>query len=103
VPAFIRLVCFEPLLQNLADSVDLEGINWVIIGKRTNSGGVKEFQPNKVWVDKLIAKAREYDIPVFLKPSMTRRRWYPEPIEETPYEKIRQKMDAEKLKQGRLN
>jgi protein gp37 len=95
VPAFIRLVCFEPLLEDLSEDVDLTGIGWIIIGKRTRQGRTAEFQPDKIWVDKLIAKARELDIPVFLKPSMTGRRWYPEPIEETPYERIREELQTQ--------
>ena len=95
VPAFIRLVCFEPLLEDLSEEVDLTGIGWIIIGKRTRQGRTPEFKPSKIWVDNLIAKARELNIPVFLKPSMTDRRWYPEPIEETPYDYIRTMMLAE--------
>lgn len=95
VPAFIRLVCFEPLLEDVSPIVDLEGIGWVIIGKRTRQGRTPEFTPNKIWVDNLIAKARELNIPVFLKPSMTGRQWYPEPIEETPYERIRGAMQTQ--------
>ncbi len=97
VPAFTRMVCFEPLLEDVSDLVDLEGIGWIIIGKRTRQGKTPEFMPEKGWVDRLIAKAREQDIPVFLKPSMTgpagcmkKSGW--EVIQETPYERIREVM-----------
>ena len=100
VPAFIRMVCFEPLLEDVSEFVDLEGIGWIIIGRRTKQGRTPAFMPEKEWVDKLIAMARELDIPVFLKPSMTAwpemefsAGW--EPIEETPYERIREALQPQ--------
>jgi len=96
VPAFIRLVCFEPLLEDLSEDVNLTGIGWIIIGKRTRQGRIPEFKPEKRWVNALIAKAREQDIPVFIKPNLDpHRQWYPEPIEETPYDYIWTTMLAE--------
>ena len=91
MPTFTKLVCFEPLLEDVSDIVDLTGINWIIIGKRTRQGRTSEFMPEKEWVDKLIAKARELDIPVFLKPSMTATVGWKQ-IQETPYEGIRRVM-----------
>ena len=91
VDAGTKLVCFEPLLEDVSDLVDLTGINWIIIGKRTRQGKTSEFMPEKEWVDKLIAKARELDIPVFLKPSMTDPAGW-EAIQETPYARIREVM-----------
>ena len=91
VDAFTKLVCFEPLLEDVSDLVDLTGINWIIIGKRSRQGRTPEFMPEREWVDKLIAKARELDIPVFLKPSMTTSAGW-EQIQETPYERIRRVM-----------
>ncbi|MCK4267115.1 MAG: DUF5131 family protein, partial [Thermoplasmata archaeon] len=92
--AFIRMVCFEPLLEDVSDLVDLTGIGWIIIGKRTRQAHILEFTPEKEWVDALVAKARELDIPVFLKPSMTLpQRW--EAIQETPYDYIKTTMLAE--------
>jgi protein gp37 len=96
VPAF-RLVCFEPLLEDVSDLVDLTGIGWIIIGKRTKQRKIPEFTPEWEWVDRLITKARELDIPVFLKPSMTfPAGWVP--IQETPYDYIRTTMLAEVIK-----
>lgn len=96
VDAFIRLVCFEPLLEDISDFVDLTGIGWIIIGKRTRQGRIPEFRPEKRWVDALIVKARKQDIPVFVKPNLDpHRQWYPEPIEETPYDYIWTTMLAE--------
>ncbi|KKN63856.1 hypothetical protein LCGC14_0497340 [marine sediment metagenome] len=91
MPTFTRMVCFEPLLEDLSEYVDLTGIQWIIIGKRTKQVGTPAFMPEKEWVDKLVAMARELDIPVFLKPSMTGPAGW-EQIEETPYERIREAM-----------
>ena len=98
VPAFTRLVCFEPLLEDVSDLVDLTGIQWIIIGKRTKQIGTPEFMPEKEWVDKLIAMARELNIPVFLKPSMTDPVGW-EQIQETPYERIREATREKSLKE----
>ena len=94
VPAFIRMVCFEPLLEDVSDMVDLTGIGWIIIGKRTRQKEIPEFTPEKEWVDALIAKARRLDIPVFLKPSMTAPAGW-ESIQETAYDYIKTTMLAE--------
>ena len=91
VPAFTKLVCFEPLLEDVSDLVDLTGINWIIIGKRTRQGKTPEFMPEKEWVNKLIAKAWELDIPVFLKPSLTESEGR-YPVQQTPYARIREVM-----------
>ncbi len=98
VPAFTRMVCFEPLLEDVSDLVDLEGIGWIIIGKRTRQGRTPEFMPEKEWVDKLIAKAWERNIPVFLKPSMTDPAGW-EQIQETPYARIREAMRVKTLQE----
>ena len=101
VPAFTRMVCFEPLLEDLSEEVDLTGIGWIIIGKRTRQGKIPEFMPEKEWVDRLVAKARELDIPVFLKPAMTgiTDRWPTgwDPIQETPYERIRKALQPQQI------
>lgn len=100
VKVFTRLVCFEPLLEDVSDLVDLTGIHWVIIGKRTKQIGTPEFMPEKEWVDRLIAKARELSIPVFLKPSMTAPVGW-EQIQEMPYARIREAMRVKTLDEYR--
>ena len=100
VPALVRLVCFEPLLEDLSEDVSLNSIDWIIIGKRTKQRGIPEFTPEKVWVDALITKAREQEIPVFIKPNL--HQLYPEPIEETPYNYIRTTMLAEEEGSGEI-
>jgi len=64
VHAGIRFVSFEPLLRALPVDVSLEGIDWIIIGKLTGSKRVKLYPS---WVNRLLHRAGEYDIPVFMK------------------------------------
>lgn len=59
--AKVKFVSFEPLLENV--NLDLNGLNWIIIGAQTNP----ERQPEKEWVDKLVTQARQNDIKVFMK------------------------------------
>jgi protein gp37 len=73
--ASVKFVSFEPLLEEI--DVDLTGIDWVIIGANSNRGVAK---PPKEWADKLIAKARELGIAVFIKNNYS----YPERIKEFP-------------------
>jgi len=59
--AMIKFVSFEPLLGEV--KLDLDGVQWIIIGARTNP----EKQPKKEWVQRLIDEARSHNIPIFLK------------------------------------
>lgn len=58
----IRFISFEPLLENI--NCDLNGINWVIIGKLTGS---RKIELQNEWVENLIKQATEKDIPIFIK------------------------------------
>ena len=54
-------------------------IDWLIIGGRTKSTGMKEGQPDWEWVEKLQFKAREDNVKIYFKPNMeVRPREYPE-------------------------
>lgn len=73
--ASIKFVSFEPLLEEL--EVDLNGLNWIIIGANSSRGAIK---PKKEWADKLISQARTLGIPVWIKNNYG----YPEKIKEFP-------------------
>lgn len=60
--AGIVFVSFEPLLGPI--EVDLEGIDWVIIGKLTGSRKVKL---DMSWVMDISAECNRHKIPVFMK------------------------------------
>ena len=72
----IKFVSFEPLLSPI-DFVDLDGIDWVIIGGCT---GVQPSTPHESWVKSLISMARIAGASVFLKNNL---RW-PTKIQEFP-------------------
>lgn len=67
--AEVKFVSFEPLYEDLGD-VNLDGVDWVIIGaqKRPN------LQPRKEWVFDLVSKARSVGADVFLKNNLSCRR-----------------------------
>ena len=61
----IKFISFEPLLENIDFSeVDLRGIDWIIVGKLTGS---KKIKLQEIWVENILSKARENDIPIFIK------------------------------------
>jgi len=66
---------FEPLLGPI--NVDLNGIQWIIIGKLTGSKRVKL---QRWWVEGLILDARKLGIPIFMKNNLG----YDNPIQEFP-------------------
>ncbi len=62
-PAAVRFISAEPLVDDLP-SLDLTGIDWLIIGGESGPGS----RPMEVaWVEGLIEKARESDTAVFVK------------------------------------
>ena len=62
----VRFISFEPLLGEIGE-INLEDINWVIIGKLT---GAKKIPIKKVWVADIIAQCKEREIPVFVKDNL---------------------------------
>jgi protein gp37 len=64
VQADVVFASFEPLLEKLPSSADLQGLDWIIIGKLTGS---RKVQLDLAWVWDLLARADRLDIPVFIK------------------------------------
>ena len=63
VPAKVRFLSIEPLLEDLGE-LDLTGIHWVIIGGESGPG----FRPiRQEWVDPIIAQCRAAGVAVFFK------------------------------------
>jgi protein gp37 len=58
----MKVISFEPLLEDMGD-VDLDGINWVIIGAQTRP----TVKPDNYWVWSLRNEAILHDISVFMK------------------------------------
>jgi protein gp37 len=71
---WFRFISFEPLLGEVA--ADLFGIDWIIIGARTNP----TLLPKSEWIQRIIDRA--HGTPVFLKDSVV---WYwPEKLRQIP-------------------
>jgi len=64
VKAGVVFVSFEPLLEMLPIEISLGGIDWIIIGKLTGS---KKMKLDPRWVNRILHRAKEYNIPVFMK------------------------------------
>ena len=64
VKAGVRFVSFEPLLGALPGYVNLDGLDWIIIGKLTGSKKVK-LDPD--WIDEILTQALQLGIPIFMK------------------------------------
>lgn len=64
-----KFMSIEPLLQydsiNLGEIEVPEWLNWIIVGKLTGHG--EEYNPRKEWIEDIVLKARDLNIPVFLK------------------------------------
>lgn len=63
IKAKVRFISFEPLLSDVS-KVDLDGIQWVIVGGESgsNSREMKEW-----WVDKIFNQCRQMKTPFFFK------------------------------------
>jgi len=73
-------ISFEPLLKRIPISAyleDFEFLNWMIIGANSSRGAKK---PPLHWAGALIALAKEFNIPVFVKDNY----FYPERFKEMP-------------------
>jgi protein gp37 len=91
VDCAVRFWSYEPALKDLS-FINLAGIDWIVIGARTKQGSVPAFRPEEEWVRKLVNKARNREISVFLKPNLKYvGEWYPEPIEEMPFHLMSEK------------
>ena len=69
VHAKTKFVSFEPLLGSLpkVPDISLQGIQWIILGKLTGS---RKVPLQKAWVYDILGKAKQYDVPVFMKDSL---------------------------------
>lgn len=59
----VKFISFEPLLSDMS-GIDLNGIDWVIVGAMTGPNPIK---PNKEWIEDVINLAKDKNIPLFLK------------------------------------
>lgn len=79
-PDNLKFISFEPLLYKV--SINLEDIDWVIIGAETGNRKGK-IVPKREWIEYIIGCCRyDRNIPVYLKDSL--KEIYPEGIKEFP-------------------
>lgn len=63
IPAAVRFLSVEPLLEDLGD-IDLTGIHWVIVGGESGPGARPfDFQ----WARRIVGQCIAHDVPVFVK------------------------------------
>lgn len=63
IPAAVRFLSVEPLLEDLGD-IDLTGIHWVIVGGESGPGAR---HLDGAWVRRVRDQCREQDVPFFFK------------------------------------
>lgn len=73
LPAFSnRFVSIEPLLEDIhpeEHNLMIKQVHWIIIGAETGYRKTRVV-PKKEWIDKIVALADEYNVPVFMKDSL---------------------------------
>jgi protein gp37 len=82
IPAAKRFVSCEPLLEDIADDLDLDGIDWVITGGESGHGREYVFVPDDwkrhlggtgrrtmrlEWAENLLTLARYHEVPFWFK------------------------------------
>ena len=93
--AYCKMISFEPLLENISNIINLDGIDWVIIGGKSKQPSIKhlpasqKFGPPENWVWGIVEKAKsaafQHPIPitrVFMKPNIG----FSKRLEEYPFE-----------------
>jgi len=92
--AKIKFVSFEPILGRMNNiffpedelhlGFRLKDLDWIIIGQLTQHGN--KYIPQKIWIQEIVNKAKEFNIPIFLKNNL-REIWGNDLIQEFPNEK----------------
>ena len=79
----IRFLSVEPILADFGELSEKSYIpEWIIVGAETGSRKDKVI-PRREWIENIVEQCRKYNIPVFMKPSLTDI-WGEELIQEFP-------------------
>ncbi len=70
--ASVRFLSVEPFNEELHFE-HLERFQWLIIGGRSRSRGMPAFQPESIWVERLVWQARKAKCRVYFKPNLEYR------------------------------
>lgn len=75
----VLFISMEPFNEEITyNRHDLDIIDWLIIGGRSESSGMVAFQPKWNWVEAVLTQARKSRVQVYFKPNlMVRPREYP--------------------------
>jgi protein gp37 len=68
VPATVRMLSFEPLLEDLGD-LDLNGIGWAIAGCESSQGGEAPRPAEDAWFESIATQCQAAGVPYFHKQS----------------------------------
>ena len=69
VKAKVKFVSIEPFNEAISFK-HLDRFNWVIIGGRSRSSGMPAFQPESIWVERIVFQARRAGCRVYFKPNL---------------------------------
>ena len=72
-PYNLKFVCFEPILNEI--DINIEGIDWVILGTETGNRKNKIFA-KRHWIEKILIDCQKKDIPVYVKDNIIK--WQPQ-------------------------
>jgi len=72
-PDNLKFISFEPLLNEV--SINLEGVDWVILGAETGNRKDKIFT-KRHWIEKILVDCYKKGIPVYIKDSIIK--WQPQ-------------------------
>jgi len=78
-PNNLKFVSYEPLLDEIF--VNLQGIDWIIVGAETGNRKGKVI-PKREWVEDIVEYCRRKNIPIYLKDSL--KNIYSREIKEFP-------------------
>lgn len=80
---FHTFLSVEPILADFGELSEKSYIpEWIIVGAETGSRKDKVI-PRREWIENIVEQCRKYNIPVFMKPSLTDI-WGEELIQEFP-------------------
>ena len=80
---FHTFLSVEPILADFGELREKSYIpEWIIVGAETGSRKDKVI-PRREWIENIVEQCRKYNIPVFMKPSLTDI-WGEELIQEFP-------------------
>ncbi len=72
-PDNLKFICFEPLLNEI--SIDLENVDWVILGAETGNRKDRIFA-KRHWIESILINCYKKGIPVYIKDSIIK--WQPQ-------------------------